>query len=188
MGEEIKKEKSRYQKIISGEVEPIGQEKGYKNLEKRTTFRDMSPERAKEIRQMGQKAQREIYGKKKTARESIEQILSIKVNDEIMSKADLDPSIIERVKRTGEELTFYDLVNIVAVGRAVGGSINAMQYVRDTNGDKPTDKIEMTTDIMTDRDRELLERISARIEGADEIAVVRNIEETGSDPRNTSNR
>ena len=189
MGEEIKKEKSRASMIIDGDIEPeTPKERALLNLRKRIPLNQRSPEEQLEIRRKGQKAQREIYGKKKTARESIETILSIKVNDEIMQKADLDPSIIERIKRSGEELTFYDLVNMVAIGRAIDGSVNAMQYVRDTNGDKPTDKIEMTADIMTDRDRELLERISQRIEGAEEIAIVRNIEETGSDPRNSSNR
>ena len=49
-----------------------------------------------------------------------------------------------------------------------------MQYVRDTNGDKPTDKIEMTTDVMTDTDRELLKSISDRLQGAESIAIVKD--------------
>ena len=47
-----------------------------------------------------------------------------------------------------------------------------MQYVRDTNGDKPTDKIEMTTDIMTEQDREMLQAIAQRLEGVEVVRVV----------------
>lgn len=171
--EEKKKEKSRASMIIDGDIEPEnGREKAWLNLRKRTPINMRPPEEQLEIRRKGQKAQREIYGKKKTAKESLDNILSIKVNEEIMAKADLDSSIIERVKRSGEELTFYDLLHMVAIGRAIDGSVNAMTYVRDTYGDKPTDKVEMTTDVMTDKDRELLQTISERLQGAEHIAIV----------------
>lgn len=172
MKEEPKKEKSRGSMVIDGEVDPVGREKGWINLRKRTPINQRPKEEQIAICRKGQKAQREIYGKKKTARESIEQLLSIKVTDEIMEKADLDQTVIDRMKRSGAELTFYDLVNIVAIGRAIGGSVNAMQYVRDTNGDKPTDKVEMTTDIMTDSDRELLKSIADRMSKAESIHIV----------------
>ena len=171
--EEEKKEKSRASQIIDGDIEPQnGRERAYLNLRKRIPINTRPPEEQLEIRRKGQKAQREIYGKKKSAKESLDNILSIKVNEEIMSKADLDPSIIERVKRSGEELTFYDLLHMVAIGRAIDGSVNAMTYVRDTYGDKPTDKIQMTADIMTDTDRELLQSISDRLQAAERIAIV----------------
>lgn len=160
--------------IIDGEIEPQnGRERAYLNLRKRTTFADMDAEKALEIRRKGQKAQREIYGKKKSAKESLENILSIKVTDDIMQKADLDPTIIERVKRSGVELTFYDLVQMVAVGRAVDGNINAIQYVRDTNGDKPTDKVDISGEIVTDTDRALMQSIAERLNDAETIAIVK---------------
>jgi len=167
------KEKSRASMIIDGDIKPTnGREKAWLNLRKRTPINERPPEEQLEIRRKGQKAQREIYGKKKSAKESLENILSIKVTDDIMEKADLDQTIIDRVKRSGQDLTFYDLLHMVAIGRAIDGSVNAMTYVRDTYGDKPTDKVEMTTDVMTDTDRELLKSIADRLNHAESVHII----------------
>lgn len=173
MKEEPKKEKSRASMIIDGDIEPeTPKERSLLNLRGRIPINTRPPEEQLEIRRKGQKAQRDVYGKKKTAKESIETILSIVVTDEIMQKADIDQTIIDRIKRSGAELTFYDLINMVAIGRAIDGSVSAMTFVRDTNGDKPTDKVEVTQDIMTDSDRELLKSISDRMSKAESIHIV----------------
>ena len=96
--EEIK-EKTRYQQVIDGDTEPVGSEKGWKNLEKRVPFNQMDEEKRREICRKGQKAMMELHGEKKTARESLEKILTIKVSDEILSGADVPTEIIERIKR-----------------------------------------------------------------------------------------
>jgi len=174
--EDKPKQKSRASMIIDGEIEPeTPKERTYLNLRGRIPINTRPPEEQLEIRRKGQKAQKDIYGKKKTARESIETLLSIKVTDDIMEKADLDPSVIERVKRSGADLTFYDLVNMVAIGRAIDGSVNAMQYVRDTNGDKPKDSVEITGDITTEQDRALLQTIANRLQDGERIEIVKDI-------------
>lgn len=172
---EEKKEKSRASMIIDGEIEPQGIEKGWLNLRKRTSFDQLSPERRKEIARKGAAAVNALHGEKKTARESIEKVLTLKINDDIVAGADLDPKIAERLKRDNPDATLYDLIQCVAVGRALGGSIRAAEYVRDTHGDKPVDRHEITADIMTDQDRNLLETINQRLESGDRLEVIRDI-------------
>ena len=164
------KEKSLYQKVIDGDIEPEGSQKGWPNLitgHNENNFAVLNrenPERAKEISRKGAEAVNKLYGEKKTAREALEKILTLKVNEKIIDGADLDSDIAERLKRSNPDCTLYDLIQIVAAGRAVGGNIKAAEYIRDTYGDKPTEKIDVTGEIMTDTDRAMLEKIAKRLD------------------------
>lgn len=168
--------KSRYRMILDGEAEPVGCEKGWANLEKRVSFSDMEPEKRREICRKGAEAVNKLHGEKKTAREALGNILSLKVTDEIIQGADIDAGIMERLRRDNPEATMYDLIQAVAVGRALGGNIKAAEYVRDTNGDKPAEKIDasVTGQIMTEQDREMIQAIADRLR-ENEIAVIRDV-------------
>lgn len=173
---EEKKEKTRYQMIIDGEIEPQGAEKGWLNLEKRVPFNKMDEEKRKEICRKGQQAVMQLHGEKKSAKESLEKILTIKVTDGILDGADVPTEIIERIKRDNPNMTLYDLIQVVAVGKAVGGNMKAYELVRDTHGDKPQDKIQIDgANVMTDADRDMLKRISERMEQADDVLIVRDV-------------
>lgn len=176
MKREKPKEKSRASMIIDGDIEPeTPKEKALLNLRNRKSFNEYSKEELAEISRKGAKAIQELHGEKKTARESLEKILTLKITDDIISKADVPTEIAERLKRDNPNATIYDLIHIVAVGRAIDGSINAMTYIRDTHGDKPTDKIEVSQDIMTERDRELLETISRRLGDGERLEVIKDV-------------
>ena len=176
------KEKSRYEKIIAGEATPQGCEKGWKNLSRDYQLNKIDPEKRREICQKGAAAVNKIRGEKKTAREALENILTLKVNDKIINAADLEPEIAERLKRSGSEVTFYDLINLVAVGRAVGGNMKAYELVRDTYGDKPIERVEVSENVTTDQDREMMRAIAARLEAGDRIEVVKDIEAAEAAP------
>jgi len=175
---EPEEEKSLYNKIINGEIEPEGRQKGWKNLEKRVSFNQMTPEKRKEVCRKGAEAVRKLHGEKKTAKQSLEQILTLKATDEIIAGADLEPEIAERLRRDNPDATLYDLIQLVAVGRAVGGNMKAYELIRDTYGDKPIDRVEVQAEIMTDKDRELLHKISARLDDPD-LTIVQDV--TGKD-------
>ena len=175
MKEEKKKEKSRASMIIDGDIEPGPGEKYLLNLRKRVPFDKMDPEKHREIARKGQAAMRELHGEKKTARQSLESILTLKATEEIMTAADIDPKVSEKLRRDNPNATIYDLIQAVAVGKALDGSIRAAEYVRDTHGDKPVDRHEISADIMTDQDRNLLETINQRLESGDHIEIVRDI-------------
>jgi len=174
MQEEKKTEKSIYQQVVDGDVEPTGRQKGWLNLEKRVPLNKMTPEKRREICTKGAEAVNKLHGEKKTARESLEKILTLKVTPEILAGADVPDEIAERLKRDNPNATLYDLINLVAVGRAVSGSVSAMTFIRDTHGDKPIERVEVTENITTDADRELMRSIAERLERGD-VQVVKDI-------------
>ena len=176
------KTKSRASQIIDGDIEPTTpKERTLLNLRKRTSFNMMDADKLREISRKGQKAMMELHGEKKTARDSLKNILTLKVTDDILDIADVDPKVAERLKRDNPNATLYDLIQCVAVGKAIDGNVKAMEYVRDTHGDKPIDKVEITDNVMTDADRELLKSISARLEDGDRLEVVRDITTENTD-------
>jgi len=175
---EPEKGKSLYRKIIDGDEEPKGSQKGWKNLEKRISFNMMEPEKAREIRRKGAEAINQLHGEKKTAKEALENILTIKIDDSIASAADVEPELIEKLKRSNPDATLYDLIQIVAVGRAVGGNMKAYELIRDTYGDAPIKQIEISENITTDSDRELMRQLSERLQQADVVVVQ---DQTGTD-------
>lgn len=167
---------STYYAVINGEKEPQGREKGYQNLRPDLyNFGALSPERRAEISRKGAQAVNKLHGEKKTAKQALENVLTLRITDEIASGADIDPAIYERLKRDNPNATLYDLIQAVAVGRAVGGSIPAMQYVRDTHGDKPIDRVEVTENVTTDADRALMRTIAERLQGAERVEIVADI-------------
>jgi len=172
---EPEKEKTEYQKIIDGEAEPVGCQKGWKNLEKRVSFNKMDPEKRKEICQKGAAAVNKLHGEKKTAKQALEKILTLKIDDKIISSADLSPELAERLKRSNPDATLYDLINIVAVGRAVSGNMKSYELIRDTYGDMPIKQIEVTENITTEQDRELLKQINERLQQAETVQIVESI-------------
>ena len=171
------KTKSRASMIIDGDIEPeTAKERGLLNLRKRVPFNQMDAEKRKEICRKGAKAINQLHGEKKTARECLTNILSLKITDEIVAGADIDPAIAERLKRDNPNATIYDLIHAVAVGRALEGSVNAMQFIRDTNGDKPTDRIDVTGEIVTDSDRALMQAIAQRLDSGERLEVVKDLQ------------
>lgn len=174
--DDVKTDLTRYQKIQRGLEKPQGIEKGWLNLEKgRVSFNEMDAERRAEICRKGAAAVNKLHGEKKSAKQALENVLTLRVTDEIAAGADVDPAIIERLRRDNPNATIYDLIQAVAVGRAVGGSIPAMLYVRDTHGDKPIDRVEVTDNVTTDADRALMRTIAERLQDAERVEIVADI-------------
>ena len=171
-------ERSRASKIVMGELEPEENEKYLLNLRKgRTPFNEWDKEELHKVAVMGGQAVQVLHGEKKTAKQAMENVLTLKITDEIVNNADIDPAIIDRLKRSNPNATLYDLIQAVAVGRALDGSISAMTYVRDTHGDKPIERVEMTENVMTDSDRALLESLNKRLENAETVQIVENLQD-----------
>ena len=166
--------KTRYQLIKEGLAEPEGSEKGWMNLQPgKYNLATIDPEKALEIRRKGAEAIHKLHGEKKSAKQSLEKILTLKIDDDILAAADLPAELAKKLKRSNPDATIYDLIQIVAAGRAIGGNIKAAEYIRDTHGDKPVDKVDVSGNIITDSDRELLQTIGARLDQA-EITVVQD--------------
>jgi len=170
--EATKDGKTLYEKIRDGEIEPTGSQKGWLNI-KPIPLTERPEEEAREIRRKGAEAVNKLHGEKKTARESLQRMLSILATDEIIANADMDKALAERLRKENPDMTVYDVLNAAAIGRAISGNVKAAEYVRDTAGDKPTEKIDITGQIMTDQDRALLENVQARLDKS-EITVIQD--------------
>ena len=184
MKKEKPKEKSRASMIIDGEIEPNDNERYLLNLRKRKPFNEWDKEKHREVCKKGNKALQELHGEQKTARESLKSVLTLKITDDIVDMADIDPSIVSRLRRDNPNATLYDLIQAVAVGRALDGNVKAMEYVRDTHGDKPIERIDATLseNVMTDQDRTMMAKIAQRLENADDVVIVKDI--TNDDVKN----
>jgi hypothetical protein len=170
-----KKEKSRAALIIDGIIEPEDNEKYLLNLRKRKPFDQWDKEELHAVAVKGGEAVQVLHGEKKTAKQSLEKILTLKIDDEMIEAANIPPEIIKKVRRATPEATIYDLIQAVAVGKALDGSMKAYELVRDTHGDKPIERVEVTENVTTDDDRALMRSIAARLENADTIQVIKDI-------------
>ena len=172
-----------YDRIKAGELEPQGEQKGWKNLRpEKYNFAAIDKEKHREISRKGARAVQKMHGEKKTAKQVLENVLTLVVDDKIIDAADLDADIAQRLKRSCKDVTVYDLIQTVAAGRAVGGNMKAIEYIRDTYGDMPVKQVEITENITTDADREMLRQINERLK-AGELAIVEQADIVDEAPR-----
>ena len=59
--------------------------------------------------------------------------------------------------------TVYDVLGVAMIDKALSGDGYCFQLVRDSAGDKPTDRSEVTASVMTDKDLEIMRNLEARI-------------------------
>lgn len=59
--------------------------------------------------------------------------------------------------------TLYDALCVALFGKALSGDAYAFQLIRDSAGDKPTDRSETSVSIMTDKDKEVMAAIERRM-------------------------
>lgn len=83
----------------------------------------------------------ETYARRKTFAESITILLNAKCED-------------------GQ--TMQDKIVAAMAGKAIDGCVGAAEFLRDTVGEKPSDQVSL--DIMSDADRELIENLKKRID------------------------
>lgn len=166
--------KSEYEKVISGEIEPQGCQKGWINL-KPIPITEREPERRREICRKGAETVNRIHGEEKTAKESLNRMLSILATDEIIEQADIETALVDRLQRENPDMTIYDVVNAAAIGRALAGNVKSMEYIRDTRGDAPVKQIEVTENVTTDADREMMRQLSELLKEGGRLEVVKDI-------------
>jgi hypothetical protein len=167
--------KTDYDRIISGEQKPEGAQKGWLNL-RPIPITQRSEEERREICRKGAEAVNKIRGEEKTAKESLDRMLSILATQEIIDQADIEKSLAERLKRENPSMTLYDVVNAAAIGRALAGNVKALEYVRDTRGDAPVKQVEISENITTDADREMLRTIAERLKNAETVQIIDSIQ------------
>lgn len=142
--------------------------RGWQNLQgKKYSFANIPKERLTEISRKGQEKTTQIRKERRTAKQALTDILALEATPDIINSAELPDEVREALKAHIPNITMYDLLQLVAVGLGVGGNMRALEYVRDTAGDQPVKQIEVSDNVTTEQDRELLKAISARLNDPD---------------------
>lgn len=142
---------------------PTSKDIGTNNLKPNQLDASISHEQAKLLSSKGGIKSAEVQKKKRSMAERLRYLASLGVTDDELSR--LDPSIVEKIPpEIRETLTKEDLISAKIVELAMLGSKDHQILYRDTIGEKPTDKQEVTANIMTEGDRLLIEKISARLQ------------------------
>lgn len=108
-----------------------------------------SKDEARERGAKGGKASGKARRDKKMLRDCLEILL------ERAEKVEIDGKTIK--------LTGAELIALTAYQKAAGGDIKAMEFVRDTAGQKPVDKVQMKTDVNIADSAERLSNIFEQI-------------------------
>lgn len=116
-------------------------------------------EEAKEIRRKGQAAQTAARKRKKALREICAELLAMQCPEGAAKLGTLEEVARGAARERGEPLDVYEAGLLAQVARMLDGDTRAAEFVRDSAGDKPTDKAEVDAAILTSADVELLRRL-----------------------------
>jgi hypothetical protein len=134
-----------------------GIEKRQKNL---VSITDRTPEEQFNIRSLGGKARQEQIKKQRTMKEQALIYLQSKVSKETATKY---LGTEEAEKLSEEDLTVQGIMIAKMAQEAMdNGNAKAAEFVRDTSGQRPKDIVEVSADIITASDRDLLANIADR--------------------------
>lgn len=106
----------------------------------------------KEVQKMGAEALNAKVAQRKSFAEAIDGILRKKANRNAIEELELK-----------EDATNLDMIIAAALKQAARGNAKAWEFLRDTVGEKPTDKISAEVTSLTAEDKEMLERINRRL-------------------------
>ena len=122
-------------------------------------FNKLSEEEQKAIRSKGGKASGEARRKKRDMREVAKAIL-----EHAMNEAQIDEVLGNSKELLDGDKSVMAVLTARMVQEAGKGSYKHYETLRDTAGFKPKDEIGISADIMTDADRELVEKVNRRLE------------------------
>lgn len=117
----------------------------------------LSETERRELSRKGGLASAAARRRKKDIREVFDALLSSPATPEMQEKA-------EKLGFDAETVgTIYDVLGVAMIDKALSGDGYCFQLVRDSAGDKPTDRSEVTASVMTDKDLEIMRNLEARI-------------------------
>ena len=133
-----------------------GKRNGIDNL---IPFNQRTEEQQREIAKMGGKASGEARKKKRDMREVAKAIL-----EHAMKEEQIDEVLGSSKDLLDGDKSVMAVLTARMVQEAGKGSYKHYETLRDTAGFKPKDEIGISADIMTDADRELVEKVNRRLE------------------------
>lgn len=104
----------------------------------------LTPEERSEKARKAGLASVEAKRKKKTMRETLEAVLSMQVGD---GKGTDIESITKFAQLKGKNITVQEAMIIAQAQKALKGDLAALQFIRDTVGQKPTDNMNLVAEM-----------------------------------------
>ena len=142
---------------------PTKRDMGTNNLKPLTEQNYPDRKEVEKLGSLGGKKASENRQRKRNFQETARYFLSLKATKSQI-KDNIDPAILANM--TEEEIKAIDQQDIIiarAVELAMAGSKDHLIILRDSAGDKPTDKVMQDVNIMTDSDRALMDKLSKRL-------------------------
>ena len=97
-----------------------------------------------EIARKGGKASAAKRREKKTMEQSLQILLNLAVSDSTLTDP-TDNDVFNKVK--GKNLTVQDKILVEVIKKALKGDLKAIEFLRDTSGQKPIDKKNVKQDV-----------------------------------------
>ena len=110
-----------------------------RNTEYLKPFKKGDP-RCNEMREKGLEVRRQNMGQRRKIREDLDNLLTIALKTGSVKTGD-DVMNLEEAQEMN--LPVQTAINIAMIKRALMGDVQAAQYIRDTVGEKPSDKVEV---------------------------------------------
>ena len=114
------------------------------NLEKGKATQFKAGEERAKIASKGGKASAAKRREKKTMEQSLQILLNLAVSDSTLTDP-TDNDVFNKVK--GKNLTVQDKILVEVIKKALKGDLKAIEFLRDTSGQKPVDKKNVKQDV-----------------------------------------
>lgn len=114
------------------------------NLEKGKATQFKAGEEQAKIASKGGKASAAKRREKKTMEQSLQILLNLAVSDSTLTDPE-DNDTFNKVK--GKNLTVQDKMLVEVIKKALKGDLKAIEFLRDTSGQKPIDKKNVKQDV-----------------------------------------
>ena len=111
------------------------------------------PEGDRDIHRKGGEALQATIKQRRTLAETIDIVLREEVDPRLAAELNLP-----------EGITWQDAVTAALIKQAARGNVKAFATMRDTAGEMPVNKQEITADVMTAADRALMEKLQRRLD------------------------
>lgn len=108
------------------------------------TQAERTKDEQREIARKGGIASGEARRRKKTMRETLEAVLSMQVGD---GKSTDIEAITKFAQLKGKNITVQEAMIIAQAQKALKGDLAALQFIRDTMGQKPTDNMNLVAEM-----------------------------------------
>lgn len=146
------------------EEKPKKRNKGWDNV---IPLGGADDERAQAIRRKGIAAVHEKMKRRRVLKDIMDEILAATATS--ATKEEIDTIAVDIVSQHNDrtkndpQTDVYTAMAAAMVAKAMRGDVDAARWVRDSAGDKPTEKTQIEANVVTPADVEMMKAVSARL-------------------------